>query len=254
MSLIHPLSETVREQVTHPELWSSLKKRYANVRVSHYTYGQLARIEGETGLRTLGQVVDFLVEGRRENVLPASFDLVFCDDRPICLTGPSGSGKSCFVKSKLLPSVTGPVFLVDLASEYHQLRRVDLSSFFQVRWQQADETTRIRLTPNSNPAIAQAELRMVFDRLATVKTTEHSPEKFPSGALSRWTLIIEEGHRLARETSFTDFLQESRKFLRKLVIISSDPSLYGHICRTLKPPPLEELLADLPKGDVKGGD
>jgi len=249
VSLSHDsLSETVKEQVTHPELWRLLKKRYANVRVSHYTYGQLARIEGETGLRTLGQVVDFLVEGRRENILPASFDLVFCDDRPVSIAGVSGSGKSLFLISMVIPRVEGPLFVIDVANEYRTLKRLGLGDFFQVHW--AKTNLKLRFVPDKNPDVAKVELQNIFSRLSAVKVEHHDDKKFPSGNLSRWVILVEEAHRLSNEPVFQHFVAEARKFTRKLIVVCSDPTLFGNVCRLLKPPPLEELKRQAQSQDL----
>ncbi len=40
------------------------------------------------------------------------------------------------------------------------------------------------------------------------------------------------------------FLGEGRKFSLKIIVVASDPSLLGSICRLVKPPALEQLLQD----------
>ncbi len=68
--------------------------------------------------------------------------------------------------------------------------------------------------PSSALDIGSAELKMVFDRLGMVKSEGHSSDKFPSGVLANWTIIVEEAHRLAKEPAFLNFLAEGRKFVR----------------------------------------
>ena len=174
-------------------------------------------------------------------VLPASLKLMFHDDRPACISGPPGSGKSLFL-ARVLPDVPGPLFLVDLADEHIDLKRVSVGNFFEIKWARADANTRLKFVPSSNLDVRRGELRTVFSHLNMVKMDGHSPEKFPSGVLSGWTLIVEEAHRLARDAAFQNFLAEGRKFTRKIIVVASDPSLFGSICRLVKPPPLEELL------------
>ena len=48
--------------------------------------------------------------------------------------------------------------------------------------------------------------------------------------MSKWVVIVEEAHRLSREPAFQNFLAEGRKFTRKILVVASDPSLYGSIC------------------------
>lgn len=237
------IAKTLEEQLSDPANWPSLKTSFANIRLSRYNLGWLSRIESETGLRSHNETITHVIENsRRENViLPASLKLVFHDDRPICLSGPSGSGKSLWLK-RVLPNITGPLFLVDLADEHQELKKVGVGDFFEIKWAKANAETRLKFVPSSNLDVSKGELRTIFSHLNMLKMEGHSPEKFPSGVLSNWTIIVEEAHRLARDAAFQNFLTEGRKFTKKIVIIASDPSLFGSICRLLKPPPLEELL------------
>ncbi len=239
------IAKTLQEQLSDPANWPSLKTSFANIRLSRYNLAWLSRIENETGLRSHNETLTHLIENsRRENmVLPASLGLIYCDDRPACVSGPSGSGKSLFLK-RVLPDITGPLFLVDLADEHTGLKKVGVGEFFDIKWARADGDVRLKFVPSSNMDVSQGELRTIFSHLNMLKMDGHSPEKFPSGVLSGWTIIIEEAHRLAREPAFRNFLAEGRKFTRKIVVVASDPIFYGSICRLVKPPPLEELLSE----------
>lgn len=237
------LAHRLEEVISDPEQWDNLKRRYSNVRVSHYALGQLAKIQSLSGLRTLSQVVDFLIESSRpENrILPASKSLIFADDRPVCLVGPSGTGKSLFIKT-VLPSISGPLLVVDLADEHEGLKQISVGNFFEIKWNRADAQTRLKFVPSANLDVSRRELRTLFSHLNMLKMDGHSAGRFPSGVLSNWVFIVEEAHRLTREPAFLNFLSEARKFVRKLIVVASDPSLFGSICRLVKPPPLEELL------------
>src|SRR2546422_7106333 len=97
-------------------------------------------------------------------ILPASLSLIFHDDRPICLSGPSGSGKSLFLKL-VLPSILGPLFLVDLADEHKGLKRIGVGDFFEVKWGKGDCATRLKFVPSSNLDVSRGELRTIFSHL-----------------------------------------------------------------------------------------
>ncbi len=239
------LARRLEEAIAEPEHWDSLKRRYSNVRISHYALGQLARIQSLSGLRTLSQVVDFLIESSRpENrILPASKSLIFADDRPVCLAGPSGTGKSLFLKT-VLPSIPGPLLVVDLADEHEGLKQISIGNFFDIKWGRANADTRLKFVPSGNLDVSKGELRTIFSHLNMLKLDGHSPDKLPSGVLANWTLIVEEAHRLVREPAFQNFLAEGRKFVRKIIVIASDPALYAAVCRLFKPPALEELLSE----------
>ncbi len=239
------IAKTLQEQLSDPANWPSLKMSFANIRLSRYNLAWLSRIESETGLRSHNETLTYMIESsRRENmVLPASVKLIFHDDRPICLSGPSGSGKSLFLK-RVLPSMSGPTFLVDLADEHTGLKRVGVGEFFEIKWARADSETRLKFVPSSNLDVSRGELRTIFSHLNMIKMDGHSPENFPSGVLSGWTIIVEEAHRLARDTAFQNFLAEGRKFTRKVIVVASDPRLYGSTCALLRPPSLEELQGE----------
>lgn len=238
------IAKTLQAQLANPEEWPRLKSGpRVNIRVSRFNLAWLSRLEGETGLRSHNETLTYLIENsRKENlVLPASLKLIFADDRPVCLCGPSGSGKSLFLKS-VLPSIPGPLFLVDLGDEHRGLKKLGVGDFFEVKWARSEADVRVKFVPSSNLDVSKGELRTILSHLNMVKMDAHSPERFPSGVLSKWVIIVEEAHRLSREPSFLNFLSEGRKFAKKILVVASDPSLYGSICRLVKPPPLEELL------------
>lgn len=237
------IAQELQHALSDPTQWSRLKSKRSTIRISQFNLAWLSRIESETALASHNETLSYLIESsRRENmILPASSKLLFFDDRPVCLSGPSGSGKSLFLKS-VLPNMSGPLFLVDLADEHRGLKKVGVGEFFEIKWARSDDQTRLKFVPSANLDVSKGELRTIFSHLNMVKMEGHRPERFPSGVLANWTIILEEAHRLANESTFRNFLSESRKFTRKILVVASDPSLYGSICRLVKPPPLEELL------------
>src|SRR5439155_11101303 len=132
------------EQHARPTKWPSRKSTRSNIRISQFNPACLAKLESETGLRSHNETLTYLIENsRRENlILPASLKLLFHDDRPVCLSGPSGSGKSLFLK-QVLPSIPGPLFLVDLGDEHKGLKRLGIGDFFDVKWARADSDVRV---------------------------------------------------------------------------------------------------------------
>jgi hypothetical protein len=246
VSIAHSLARRLAQEIADPERWSSLKRNYSNVRVSHWTYGHAAREQSQSGLRTLGQVFDFWAENSRleTHILPASKALIFRDDRPCCVTGPSGSGKSLWIKTRLLPHIEGPLFLLDAQSEYSMLKSVNIGKLLGTKWATAAATTRIRFCLNANYDIARGEARSIFSQLIMLAGEGFSPIKIPSGSLERWVVLVEESHRYSSDPYFRTFVSEARKHIRKLILVCSDPSLYGNVARLVKPPvSVEELLS-----------
>ncbi len=145
------IAQALQERLANPAEWPSLKTTHSNIRISQFNLACLARLEGETGLGSHNETLTYLIESaRRESlILPASLKLIFHDDRPTCLSGPSGSGKSLFLKG-VLPSFPGPLFLVDLADEHRGLKRVGIGEFFEIKWTKANAETRVKFVPSSN--------------------------------------------------------------------------------------------------------
>ncbi len=238
-------AQALQEQLANPSNWPALKKRFVNVRLSGYNLGWMANYERESGLRSHNECLTHWVESIvrcQELALPASSQLVLADDRPDCLSGGSGTGKTLWITRVLLQALSMPTFILDMVGEYNGIKKIALPDLFTLDWARAPDSARYRFVPNNNSLLAEAELSMLFQRLNVVKTEGFTPGCYPSGSLSRWCLITEESHRLARNTGFMDFLSESRKFCRKIIVVSNNPAPFAQTCRVLIPPPLEELL------------
>jgi len=239
------ITRNLVELLKDPSNWARLKASQSTVRLSKYNLAFLSRLESETALRSHNECVSFLVETlirTRDMALPATTELIFIDDRPTVLTGQSGSGKTLYTKTRLLPTIRAPVFVLDVVGEYTGIRKVSLSDLFSLKWEKASDSTRIRFVPNNNTLLADSETAMLFDRLNVVKKEGFEPNVVPSGQLSKWVIITEESHRLLRSSQFTDFLSESRKFCKKILVISNNTGPFREMARILLPPPLEQLL------------
>jgi hypothetical protein len=242
----------VEKRLADPRNWDALKHGFTNFRISDYVLAWLSKLESETGIKSHNSALVYLIENakRESMILPASNTLIFLGDQPYCLTGPSGSGKSLWLKQNL-QEFPGPLFLIDLGHEYLGLHNVDIGGFFDLKWAKADALTRIKFNPNANLDVSKGELHTIFGHLNMLKMEGHDPRHFPSGALSRWTIVVEESHRLRQDSAFINFLSEARKFTRKILIVASSPGNYGSICQLVKPPPLEELLAKVPVPELR---
>src|SRR5438552_1283916 len=126
---------SLQDQLGDPANWPKLKSSKSTIRISKYNLAWLSRLENETGLRSHNETLTYLVENsRRENmILPASLKLIFHDDRPISLSGPSGTGKSLFLK-QVMPNIPGPLFLVDLANEHEGLKKLGFGDYYEIKW------------------------------------------------------------------------------------------------------------------------
>lgn len=237
--------ELVR-QLDDPSRQEWLESHFSNIRLSWRDKARVELLRSKLRLETMTETIRIALEAyeTRTPMIPeATLESLYEDDRPVQISGGMGSGKSLHMQ-QTLPLINAPVFIIDLANEYKRAKRLGLEGFFSIKWGRADEHTRLKFVPTNNSQVAASELQNIFSHLNTVKTTKYQPGKVPSGVLSKWVFIIEESHRVAKEAAFLNFLYEARKFTRKIILVASDPNLFGSTCKLLRPPPLHELLKE----------
>ena len=234
----HHIADHLRKQLEDPQQWESLKRQFTHLRITRYGLAKLAQLEHETGLKSHTEALNFLLDTRRENLLPPSPELLLGTDTPIQIIGQSGAGKSIFMRNKILPLVKGALLVIDIGDEY-RLRRISLSEVFEIDWEH--NLQQVRFVPSSNPYAARGELTTLLTHLSMIKMSKHTAKVFPSGVLSKTTIVCEEGHRLFGSSVFRDFVSEARKYVRKLFVVASDPTLFGSVCQLVRPPLVTEL-------------
>jgi hypothetical protein len=217
------------------ETKAKIPPKFTTFRVTYHLREQLKALKKELGFRTYDALFNYtILEITREGAIPpASYDQVFekLGSRPCIITGQSGAGKTTCVKD-LLSQFGGNVFILDVSGEYTEFKDVDLGKFFSVNW--GREGLRIRFVPNSNVEISRAEAATIFSHLNFVKN---------SGALKDWCLVVEEGHRFGTDPNFRALLIEARKFVRKLILVTTDWRQFGDIAKAFKPRPWEPVQA-----------
>jgi hypothetical protein len=195
------------------------------------TRNKLRELKKELGFRSYDALLNHVsLEIETIGIIPfADYDLVFTrlESRPAIITGMSGSGKSSTVK-ELLSHWSGNVLAIDVTGvDYPELEPVDLGKFFGVKWGRPEQ--RIRFIPNSNLEISKAEAALVFSHLNFIKN---------SGDLKDWVIVVDEAHRIATDPNLRALLIEARKFLRKMLIVTTDWRVYEGIAKVFKPGPL----------------
>lgn len=192
---------------------------------------KIKHLKKELGFSTYNALLNYAVlELTSEGLIPpAEYESVFVKlgTRPALITGRSGDGKTTVVK-ELLSQFQGNVFLLDVNDEYKDLRQLDLGEFFGLKWGKPDQ--RVRFVSHANTEISKAEAATIFSHLNYVKN---------GGELKDWTIVIEEAHRFSADVNLRALLIEARKFVRKLLLVTTDWRVYEGIARVFKPAPWE---------------
>ena len=107
------LAETIHA-VLHPEDQRPLTL----VKLQEEDFKKLTKIKETSQMNDLGAVIHQLLESQTCNDI-VTIERVMKENVPVLLTGKPLSGKSYFIKNKLLPSLTGqPILIVDVQNEY----------------------------------------------------------------------------------------------------------------------------------------
>ncbi|MGD0318941.1 MAG: hypothetical protein ABSB56_04535 [Nitrososphaerales archaeon] len=201
--------------------------RFTSLKLMAEVRDKLRLLKKELGFANYNALLNYMALEltKGEAIPPASYAQVFRDNRPVVLTGQSGAGKTTTVK-ELLKGWKGNVFLIDVRDEYRELSQIDLGKFFSLRWERQNQ--RIRFVPSPNREASRGEGTAIFAHLIFV---------MGSGALKDWAVIIEEGHRFEGDANLRGLLIEARKFVRKVIVVTTDWRVYGDVARIFKPAP-----------------
>jgi len=181
------------------------EKEWVLVRIRRNpTHARLKEMKQTMRFRLLDAVIQLVLKhytGEYEIAIPKN---VMETTVPVVLTGLPLAGKTYFVRHKIIPRIHNPlsVLVVDTAGEYNELPQVKYDIDFH-------KPQKIRFVPSETPTISTGEVRFMFDTLHMNR-----------GLLKNWIIVIEEGHRYIDIKQLMDFVYESRKFCRKVVVIT----------------------------------
>ncbi|MDG6934176.1 MAG: hypothetical protein JRN68_05720 [Nitrososphaerota archaeon] len=156
---------------------------------------------------------------------------------PVMITGLPRQGKTTTVK-EILRQLTSPrtnfgqvhqgenAFVIDVHDEYGDIGFKDVKErVFAMDWR-AYKSAKLRYVPNSNVETSRTQIHILLGNLNQIK---------PSGALRSWTIVIEEAERFATDPDMRSFVNEAGKFLRKLIIVTSDWRAFEGMAVILRP-------------------
>jgi len=163
------------------------------------------KIKKSVGFKNIAWVIRGLLEEQAENL--ASVEAIMNGRVPVVLTGMPLSGKTFFVKQKLLPSLEGnPVLVIDIWDEHKELRNIGYD-IYGLNFKDFNE--QVRFVPNTQGRVAETEVEGIFAHL-DMKRNE----------MSKWIIIVEEAHAFKNVPVFTKFLYGSRHVVRKMVAVT----------------------------------
>lgn len=84
-----------------------------------------------------------------------------------------------------------------------------------------------------------SQVGTILGHLNFRKIEGFDPDRIPSGILSKWTVVVEEGHRFAQDPNLATLVIEARKFIRKLIVVCTDWRLFEGRAQIMKPIPWE---------------
>jgi len=186
-------------------------EKTTHVRVFDSDHKRLLSIKAEMGFKNIAWIVRRLLEEQVENL--ASIETIMNKRVPIVLTGKPLSGKTFFIKHKLLPTLRyNPVLVIDCLNEYEKLRNIGYD-IYSVNFRDFNE--QVRFVPNTQSMVAETEVESIFAHFYMKK---HE--------MSKWIIIVEEAHAFKNSSVFTKFLYGSRHIVRKMIVVTPHTSAF----------------------------
>jgi len=166
---------------------------------------KLQKMRDELGFGNIANCVRLLLKDKRRQ--PVTVEKIMNETVPVVITGHPLSGKTTFVKKKLLPKLNPhPVMVIDIWGEYKELKdcKSDIYSLDFKTYK-----GKLRFVPQKLSLVAEKEIEFLFNHLDMKRDQ-----------LSDWVLIVEEAHSFKDIPAFSKFLYGSRRIVRKLVCVT----------------------------------
>ncbi len=114
------------------------------------------------------------------------------------------------------------IIVIDVANEHIEIaKKISAISASTRRFRKGI----FRIVPSQDPRFRQLELSRLFEHLLILAS---------KAKMHNFAVLIDEGNELVDIKELKDFLIESRKYLRKVVIVSADPTPYEKICKPMR--------------------
>lgn len=212
----------IRRYVIQHDTPSSLNVETVPEQISERTFQNIQGMKEQLGAKTFDDVVRMLT---REMAFRKDPEKSMESRRPLIITGPPETGKTILCK-RLIEKVE-KVFVVDVSDEYKDLKLVGSGDLFGDIWAREK---RFRFIPNQNPMFSKFEMEIIFGYLVA-----KMKENREASAMQDFVFVIEDAVRFSENQPIRSFISESRKFVRKTIVISQDSGPYSGFGEMLKP-------------------
>ncbi len=188
--------------------------------VSEKTYLRIQGMKDQLNMKTFDDVLDYL---SKELAFRSDPDRTIRTRRPLIITGHPETGKTLLAKKFI--TKFKKVFVVDMSDEYTDLKMVHSGELFGDIWRKQN---RIRIITNPNPILSRFEMDYLFGYLV-------AKMKEPNSSMKDFCFVIEDAVRFSDNQAIKSFIGESRKFIRKTIIICQDIRAYEGMGELIKP-------------------
>lgn len=189
--------------------------------ITERDWNRIQSIKEQFGFKTFGEVVEHLTKESAYRYDPTKS---LESSRPLLVIGPPESGKTIFTKGFI--KNYEKVFVVDVSKEYTDFKLVNIGDLFGNTIWQTDK--RFRYIPEDNQIFSDMQMHYLFAILLGKMKEENSPMK-------DFCLVIEDAVRFSTIQSIRSFIAESRKFVKKVIVVCQDAKAYEGLGEVLKP-------------------
>ena len=190
------------------------------VPITESNYKRIQSLMEQHGFKSFDPVIEWLAKEAEYRYNP---EKAFETRRPMIIIGPPECGKTRFVKA-WLPKFE-KVFVIDVSKEYDDFDVVNAGDLMGDVWL---NKKRFRLFPPDNPIYSDLLMQFTIGTLL-------EKMKEPNTPLKDFVFVFEDAVRFANNQSVRSFIAESRKFIRKTIVVCQDPKAFEGMGDVIRP-------------------
>lgn len=173
--------------------------------------------------------LDFYDDGSGHPI--ATVDKINAYAGPNILTGIPDAGKTYFLRFEYIPTVEGPLLVIDPNHEYIEIEnRLDYGGVFRLDF--SNDKGKYRFETSLDVNVSKSEVEGIFSHLTREQGTLKKVKDEPRS--QGWIIIIDEAHRFADLSILLNFVAESRKHVRKVIVVAQKSDLFKDLGKILR--------------------